>query len=316
MARSGDEYFAYRIPGLVALGRRLVACFECRRDDSDWARIDLKVLISDDGGESWKESLFIPGDGHTMNNPTLIADGEKVHLLYCRDYKKMFHTVSADGGNSWENSVEISYAFENCGYPYTVIAVGPGHGIKTQDGTLVASVWLASNFEDPKAHKPSVIGTVYSKDCGKNWAAGDIIISEMLTNPSECALGVRADGVIVNSIRNENAEKSRWQTESRTGYSDWTALREMKGLPDPTCQASLIGYDGKLYFVNCASEKKRERLTLKVSEDGFESFKSVLLSDIGGYSDITVCEGKAYVIYEKTFTWHIDALYLRSVDLS
>ena len=77
------EYRVCRIPGLVATSQKtLLAYYECRRDGaSDWAEIDLKVIRSCDRGDTWETATVIKGDGDTLNNPVMIVDGERLHLL-------------------------------------------------------------------------------------------------------------------------------------------------------------------------------------------------------------------------------------------
>ena len=38
----------------------------------------------------------------------------------------------------------------------------------------------------------------------------------------------------------------------------------------------------------------------KISDDCFKSYKSISVSDIGGYSDTAIWEDKLFILYEKT----------------
>ena len=93
--KPNSEYAHCRIPGLIVSQKgTLLGCYECRRYSSDWADIDLKIIRSEDGGESWETALLIKSGGNTMNNPVLIADGDTIHFLYCENYVRLFYCKS------------------------------------------------------------------------------------------------------------------------------------------------------------------------------------------------------------------------------
>ena len=77
----------YRIPGIVrtAAGTLLVVC-EARASVSDWAGIDLTLLRSEDGGESWSEpmSLWDEGPGPDLGYPYSVEleDGSIYTVYY------------------------------------------------------------------------------------------------------------------------------------------------------------------------------------------------------------------------------------------
>ena len=82
LEKLNGNYAVYRIPSLVVTeSGSLLACYECRGSQSDWSRIDIKIIRSTDKGESWQTVDIIPGDGHTLNNPMLTVDGDVIHLL-------------------------------------------------------------------------------------------------------------------------------------------------------------------------------------------------------------------------------------------
>ena len=70
---------------------------------------------------------------------------------------------------------------------------------------------------------------------------------------------------------------------------------------------------GVLYHVNCASKTCREKLTLKISKDGFQTTEDVLIDDVGEYSDIAVYENVAYILYERDAV--NDGLYFKKIQL-
>ena len=237
--KANTQYSAFRIPVLVMTEQNdLLACYECRKDYSDWAEIDLKIIKSTDGGETWKTLRVIKGDGNTLNNPVFIVQGSVIHLLYCKNYKQLFYCKSVDGGESFSKAREISESLKTGGFPYTVAAVGPSHGI-VHNGNLLVPVWFAYDEEDLQAHKPSFIATVYSEDDGATWMLGETIGKEFFVNPSECSLAVNKENKVVISIRNENGDhfhSFRGFAESETGYSNWTDIVLRENMRDWICE--------------------------------------------------------------------------------
>lgn len=117
--RAGEGGYAeYRIPGVIATPRGMLACCEARmRSGSDWGKIDI-LILREDGVQT-----FVKGkETDTMNNPTLIADGEKTHLIYHKNYARAFHRVSPDFGETWSAPNEITDAYRGFPYEWNVCA--------------------------------------------------------------------------------------------------------------------------------------------------------------------------------------------------
>ena len=312
--RIQTEYDNYRIPVLVATEKgALVAAYECRKWASDWAEIDLKVIYSEDGGDSFREVLRIRGEGNTVNNPVLIAEGERVHLLYCINYRRVFYRRSTDGGKSFSPAREITAVFDK--YPHTVVATGPVHGVARGEA-LLTPAWLALNEKDEKAHHPSFLTTLCSPDGGETWEVGDRIGDGVFLNASEASAALTEEGECLLSIRNETggvAQNFRGFAKSRDGKSDWREVGFRETMPDVICQGSMISEDGALYHTNCVGEG-RTRLTLKRSRDGFKTYESLLVDPVGGYSDIAITGGVAYILYEQNP--HEGGLWLARIPLA
>ena len=312
--KANTEYSTCRIPTLVMMENGgLLACYECRKDYSDWAEIDLKIIKSDDGGENWETLKIIQGEGNTLNNPVFIVKGEIVHFLFCKNYKNLYYCRSTDGGISFSTPRDISDVFNRENISYTVIAIGPSHGI-VHNGNLLAPVWFAYDETDLQAHKPSFIATIYSEDGGETWCLGERIGEEFFVNPSECSLAVNKENKVVISIRNENGDhfhSFRGFAKSKTGYSEWENIVLRENMRDWICQGSMCAENEKLYHVNCVGEA-RTRLTLKISGDDFETYQRVLVDEVGGYSDFTVKGGVAYILYERNPSE--DGLYFTKID--
>lgn len=286
-----------RIPGIVCTERgTLLATYECRRTAIDWAEIDLKVVRSEDGGEHFTPVLQIPSEGGTMNNPLLIADGDTVHFLFCKNYKELYYARSTDDGVSFSVPVHVPIEDET-DFFYSVVAVGPGHGI-VHNGTLLAPLWFGYNREDPHAHHPSFVGTLYSKDGGESWHLGKPFSPDALPDASESAMAVLADGRVMINTRSESNLYARSVAVSPNGYEDWSAYTVLEELPDPICFGSILSHGGVLYHVNCASKTRRENLTVRESRDGFTYTNARLVNASGGYADLTAWGGELCVLHE------------------
>lgn len=295
---SSSAYTDYRIPAMVISENGVIyVAFECREDESDWAKIDMRIMKSTDEGASFQEIKKICGKGETLNNPLLIAKGDTVHFLYCENYRRVFHIKSNDDGENWSEPKEITGIFRNL--THTVVAVGPGHGVVTPNGTMVAPVWLAYNPEDEFAHKPSFLTTIYSEDNGETWKIGEVIEHENLYDANETAVALTNDGSVLMSIRNRHPEyRLRYWVVSPNGYGDWEHLQFDERFPDPHCMGSLCNGGGKIFFSNCESTDKRANLVVKTTDDDFHTFTSVKVSEIAAYSEVAYWNNRLFVVYE------------------
>ena len=311
------EYRVCRIPGLIATQKNtLLAYYECRRgDSSDWAEIDIKIIRSRDRGESWETVKILKGDGATLNNPVMIAQDEKIHFLFCKDYKRVFYAVSRDDGKSFSEPVELVEPFQNADFFYNAVALGPGHGIFF-GGKLLIPVWFAYNRERHKAHHPSFVCTLCSEDGGAHWFFGEPIQGDDLKDPNESALAQNADGGVMISIRSESSARCRAIATSSNGVDHWSAPEFVPSLRDPVCQGSVISYQGLLLHINCDSDSKREALTVKVLDRELRLRGSVLVDEIGGYSDLAIVKDELCVLYERGALHGKGGLHFLRIPLS
>ena len=215
-----------------------------------------------------------------------------------KNYKEIWKCVSTDDGKSFGKTERVNFESE-VDFFYNVVAVGPGHGI-VHNGRLIVPIWFAYNREKEKSHHPSFISTFYSDDRGESWKVGEIIFRDKLRNPSECALAITAENEILISIRHEGEIRTRGLAKSKDGISAWKGLRFEENLTDPICMGSMTHRNGRIYHTNCDSSRDRKNLTVKISDDCFKSYKSIYVSDIGGYSDMAIWEDKLFILYEKT----------------
>jgi sialidase-1 len=243
----------------------------------------------------------------TINNPTFIADGATIHLVYCVEYMRCFYTRSEDDCKSFAPPIEITRTFEDFkpDYDWKVIATGPGHGIRqSKSGRLVVPVWLSTG-EGGHAHRPSAVATIYSDDAGKTWKRGDIVVKHPeLTNPSETAIVEIPDGRVLLNIRHESAPHQRAVSIGPDGATKWPKPARDAALPEPICMGSLLRVGDRILFSNPHNTGGRERrnLTIHVSDDSGKTWKHrrAIESGFSGYSDLAAdANGWVYCLYER-----------------
>lgn len=303
-------YREYRIPGILCMQNAAFLAYEARAEAAgDWGDIDVVVSRMEKDG-SIKEMLKIgkshlPKDGtmRTYNNPTLIPDGERIHMIFHINYERAFIVTSEDRGETWTKPQEITAAYQEAKFNWNVCATGPGHGIQTKSGRLVVPIWLANGkvHEDglTRDHWPSVAGCIYSDDHAKTWHFG--LTTEGICDANETSVTELPDGNLLFNFRNRNEEKRRVLGISKDGGESIEKYWMPEALIDPMCFGAVAtAPDGTVLFANCNSQHKRVDLTLKASADAGKSWKSVWgIDPVSGYADLAVDNGRAYVFYER-----------------
>lgn len=309
-------YTHYRIPGLVVTpGGRALAYCEARTEVGDWAPSDILLRASDDGGQTWDAPAVLARYSDygpsCMNNPVAIPDRVTgaVHFLFCHDYGRAYYRRSDDDARTWSAPVEITAAFEafRPSYDWTVLAIGPGHGIQLDSGRLLAPVWLSNS--PARAHDPSRVAVIYSDDHGASWQAGELVADDISSGSETVALQ-RQDGAVLLNYRNAGEGLRRALTVSEAGIGPWSPPRYDSALWEPRCFASLCRYDaGRILFINPATLPpkggrggERRNLTLRVSYDEGETWPVARVLDAGpaGYADLAVLpDGGILCLYER-----------------
>lgn len=329
----GKSGFAeYRIPAVIVTERGTVLiAYESRGAvGDDWADVRITVRRSVNGGRVFGQALYphekIPGwsggGKRTWNNPVLIADGERIHLIFHQDYERAWHCVSEDEGCSFSEPREITESFRTFPWQWNVCASGPGHGIVTTAGRLLVPVWLAMGEvrmdKDPtgrvKNHFPSVAGCIYSDDHGESWKSG--LLTEGVKNANETTLAELGDGRILFNIRHCGEDKCRVLAIAGPELARWERIWSEERLPDPRCFGSMAGEGDRLYFVNCASTEKRVCLTVYESRDDGRTWHPLMQADeCGGYADVAAGKGFLYLLYEKGISGVVSELVLKKIRI-
>ncbi|MGI6239914.1 MAG: exo-alpha-sialidase [Christensenellales bacterium] len=312
--RAGEGGYAeYRIPGIIATPEGLLLCCEARaHTGSDWGKIDVLVLREDGQRYVFSEGM------RTVNNPTLIADGARTHLIYHVDYARAYHRVSMDYGKSWSAPMEITDAYRAFPYTWNVCATGPGHGIRLASERLIAPVWLAMGRTLPGAgyrveHFPSVAGALYSDDGGVNWRAGALMPGLSDGNETTCAQ--LSDGRLLFNIRHRGEVRRRVLAISTDEGASISEIQYEDALPDPMCFGAMVRVGEDVYFINCDDERARVNLTLKRLDAGGWTRVSQI-DAIGGYADLAFDGKELIAFYERGVNGKIEELALARIGIS
>jgi sialidase-1 len=298
-------YHTYRIPAIVVNSRGAVLAFcegrkTSARDDGD---IDLLLRRSLDGGRTWQPVQLVHEEGGdqpiTIGNPCAIpaADGT-IHLLFCRNNRQAFCTQTTDDGRTFSKPREITAALRPFEFPFARLGTGPGHGIQTAAGRLLAPLWL-----NDKIGQDYRSGVASSDDGGMTWKAGGIVPDDV-KGLNECAVAELPGGQLLLNMRNRQA-KCRAVATSADGGLSWSQPQLVEELVDPQCQGSLLRLPGsnpaRLLFAN-AADPKRLRLTVRLSTDAGRTWSAGQLLHAGpsAYSDLAVApDGTVLCIYER-----------------
>lgn len=310
--RSGhDGYHTFRIPSIIVTPRGGVLAFcEGRRNGrGDSGDIDLVLRRSDDRGATWGPlKVVLDADGDTAGNPCPVVDrdtgtiwlaitrnlGSDTEAMILNGTSRGSRTVcvlsSADDGRTWSAPREITADAKAAGW--TWYATGPGVGVQLRDGRLVIPCdHNTAGVADGGSH------VIYSDDHGATWRRGGSVEGGV----NECQVVERSDGSLRLDMRNHPSRpgSGRAVSVSRDRGLTWTPAVRDPVLVEPGCQASVIlvsrgagsGRD-RLAFSNPAS-RRRERMTLRVSDDGGATWPvaRVLHGGPAAYSCLTVLPG-------------------------
>ncbi|MCX8157062.1 MAG: glycoside hydrolase [Verrucomicrobiae bacterium] len=319
-----DGYHTYRIPSLVvAANGDLLAFAEGRRQGaSDAGDIDLVLKRSRDGGRTWSTTQVVWDDStHTCGNPCPVLERQtgRLYLLMTwnrgedreaqiinqtsKDTRRVFVTHSDDHGLTWAAPREITPQVKPTNW--TWFATGPGAGIQLEKGPARGRLVIPCDHIEAGT-KQYYSHIIYSDDRGQNWKLGG---RTPQPNVNECEVAELSDGRLLLNMRNYNrSQPTRQIAFSSDGGLTWTGQQHAPELIEPICQASLRRLSwpqgetpGVLLFSNPASTNRRERLTVRASEDDGRSWPWARVVDDrpAAYSCLAALpDGSGALLYE------------------
>lgn len=305
-------YHSYRIPALiVSKDGTLLAFCEGRKDStSDTGNIDLLLSRSRDNGKTWEPLTIVVDFGEdTAGNPAPVIDRKTgvIHLLLTRNpgamterqiqanapggTRTVWITRSTDNGKTWSTPEEITSSVKKP--DWTWYATGPGNGIQLRSGRLV--IPCDHNVGGTNARHSHVI---LSDDRGKTWRIGGV--AEEKTN--ESAVVELADGSLLLNMRSYHGRNRRAIARSTDQGETWSPLTLDEALIEPVCQASLIRQKGNALLFSNPASVKRERMTVRFSRDGGNTWPAsrLIFEGPSAYSSLTLLNGReAGLLYER-----------------
>jgi sialidase-1 len=194
-----------------------------------------------------------------------------------KDTRRVLVSFSDDDGASWSKPIDITASVK---LPqWTWYATGPGVGIQLRSGRLLIP---CDHRELGSSKYRSHV--IFSDDHWRNWKLGGVVGEDV----NECQAVELGDGSVMINMRSYRAnQKCRAVSISKDGGESWSAIVDDATLIEPNCQASLVRFAGDathkpmLLFCNPASQQRREKLTLRVSDDEGKSWANSQLIDQG-----------------------------------
>jgi len=184
-----DGYHTYRIPAIVRAtnGVLLAFCEGRKNSSSDSGNIDIVLRRSADNGATWSVMTLVQEEGNnatiTIGNPAPVVDETTgfIHLLFCRNNDRVFHTVSTDNGATWSARTEITGAVKLSDWGW--YATGPGHGVQLKRGNQAGRLVVASDHGTTNGVRGAQV--VFSDDHGATWQLGGVNPAFGGVNPNE-----------------------------------------------------------------------------------------------------------------------------------
>jgi sialidase-1 len=209
--------------------------------------------------------------------------------------------------------INANYNFEEDWRSY---ANTPGHAMQFDEGTYKGRIFVAANHSagiPQSAGKDYQAHGYFTDDHGATFKLSENV--SFLGSNEAMAAQLSGNDMVMN-IRNQQGNvKQRIIAISKNGGQTWDQTYFDANLPDPVCQGSILSFLDKkrnrvLIVCNAADVKKRDNLTLRVSNDDGKSWiKNIVIAkstdgykgnSYAAYSDIVkVKKNSIGVLFEK-----------------
>jgi sialidase-1 len=228
-------YNTYRIPALVRStnGTLLAFCEGRKNSSSDSGDIDIVLRRSTNNGASWLGMSVVQEEGGTaaitIGNPAPVVDESTgyIHLLFCRNNDRVFHTVSTNDGVSWSSRDEITTSVKMNSWNW--YATGPCHGIQLKHGAQAGRLVIPCDHVTTNGINGA--HAIYSDDHGVTWQLGASADAANGVKPNEMTCVELADAppdgsarIYFNARESGSAAGTRSENRSMDGGATFTGL--------------------------------------------------------------------------------------------
>lgn len=308
-----EGYHTFRIPSLLVSpsGNLLAFCEGRKIGRGDSGDIDLVMKRSTDGGATWGSLQVLFDDaGNTVGNPCPVIDratktiwmpltwnhGKDVEKKIMAgtgiDTRRVWMSHSTNDGHTWTKPIDVTATTKQPGWGW--YATGPGNSIQLKNGRMV--VPCDHTTLEGQIRRSHVI---FSDDHGKTWKLGGVLGDGL----NECQVAERQDGSLLINMRCYRGKNLRAIATSTDGGTTWGDVTLDAALIEPVCQASLIrhGTEGNVLLFSNPASKKRERMTVRRSNDGGKTWPAsrVLHAGPAAYSALAdMPDGSVGCLYE------------------
>lgn len=228
------------------------------------------------------------------NNGDVFKGNSKVGNIYTGGRFKEEHTsylmmcYSDDDGKTWSKPQCLNHQLKKDYMSF--IGPGPGNGIEIKNGKYRGRIVVPIYYGTRTFPLRLSCCVIYSDDSGKTWKLGETPNNTRMINGkkancmtvknddmlTESQVIEQADGTLKYFIRNHDKKRCVAVAYSRNGGESWEDFRLDENLPQPVCQSSVLNVkpNGREYtvFLNPADKNSRKCGTVRLSEDGGETF--------------------------------------------
>ena len=305
----------FRVPNVVTMQNGTLVVIAQGKLLTQHDRGPTQVLLrrSHNNGATWSTPAVVLSDPHNRSQfdatLTYLPASDALLLVYQQsDPTKhcgacvSFVRRSTDFGRSWSSPTTIANSNATGG-------LGVSSGVVLTRGPHKGRV-LIPQRHDCSATCDGLMNSfsLISDDNGASFRSG----AKLPHGWSECQMAEMANGSVLISSRNDGDHSPPFNASHRLfarsddGADTWAELWEAPpvSLPDPRCQAALLGdpEKGVLYFGNPSSEGSRTNYSVHVSRDGGRKWVPHTQVYAGGaaYSDMTLTSaGELACVFEK-----------------
>lgn len=312
-----DDYHTFRIPALITSKKGTLLAFAEGRVNSNVDHGDMDIVLkrSFDNGKTWQDLQVVTDDGKLQcGNPAPLVDykNDRIFLVSCgsdssesavmngKAVRKVYIQHSKDDGKSWSKRREITSMVKRESWRW--YATGPCSGIQIRTGQYKGRLVVPANhsvFENNRhiyrAH------SLYSDDFGKTWKIGAISSD----GGNESQIAEAGKDLLYHTIRMQSHRQGmRGSRYSTDGAVEWTETKHDNALHGSRCQASVVrdySKKSRLIFANPAKHKKREGMTIRVSENAGKTwpYRKLVFENSSAYSDLAICKnGDVAILFE------------------